>query len=159
MSFWVTILEAWVPQLEIFHQILRGCLHDKIALAQVSYRDDFLILYYVYMMMGHFISQLFDCTLHVGKIHVWMNSETLCMCYPFQSTCRPIWHRNRWSFHVYMMSLWNFYLTPVQQPEWTHFRVTRNGMAFCDGVMYTNVEPWRGTRVNSGRRESRPGVM
>ena len=39
-----------------------------------------------------------------------------------------------------------FYLTPVQQPEWTHFRVTRNGMAFCDGIMYTDVEPWKGTR-------------
>ena len=65
-----SILEAWVPQEEIFHEMLRGCLHDKIALTQVSYRDDFLILYYVDMMMGHFISQLFECTLHVGKINV-----------------------------------------------------------------------------------------
>ena len=40
--------------------------------------------------------------------YVWIKSETLCMCHPFQSTCRPIWHRNRWSFHVYMMPLWNF---------------------------------------------------
>ena len=70
MSFWVTILEAWVPQLEIFHQMLRGCSHDKIALARVSYQDDVLILYYVYMMMGHFISRLFECTLHVDKIRV-----------------------------------------------------------------------------------------
>ena len=108
MSFWVTILEAWVPQLEIFHQMLRGCSHDKIALARVSYQDDALILCYVYMMMGHFISWLFECTLHVDKIHVWIKSETLCVCHPFQSTCRPIWHWNRWSFHVYMMPLWNF---------------------------------------------------
>ena len=59
-----------MSQLEIFHQMLRGCSHDKIALARVSYQDDVLILYYVYMMKGHFISRLLECTLHVDKIHV-----------------------------------------------------------------------------------------
>ena len=42
----------------------------KLALAQVSYRDDFFISYCVYVMMGHFISHLFEGTLHVDKIHV-----------------------------------------------------------------------------------------
>ena len=40
----------------------------KLAPAQVSYRDNFLILYRVYMMMGHFISCLFEGKLHVNKI-------------------------------------------------------------------------------------------
>ena len=42
----------------------------KLAPARVSYRHDFLISYRVYMIMGHFISGLFEGTLHVDKIHV-----------------------------------------------------------------------------------------
>ena len=42
----------------------------KLAPAQVSCRDDCLISYRVYMMMGRFISRLFEGTLHVNKIHV-----------------------------------------------------------------------------------------
>ena len=42
----------------------------KLAPAPVSYRGDFLILYRVYMMMGHFMSRLFEGTLHVDKITV-----------------------------------------------------------------------------------------
>ena len=42
----------------------------KLTPAQVSYRDNFLISYCVYMMMGHFISCLFEGTLHDDKIHV-----------------------------------------------------------------------------------------
>ena len=39
-------------------------------------------------------------------------SQTLRMRYPFQSTSRPISHRNVWSFRVYMMPLRDFV------PEW-----------------------------------------
>ena len=42
----------------------------KLALAQVSYRDDFLISYRVYMMTGSFHISLFEGTLHADKIHV-----------------------------------------------------------------------------------------
>ena len=42
----------------------------KLTPAQVSYLDDCVILYCIYMMMGHFISRLFQGTLHVDKIHV-----------------------------------------------------------------------------------------
>ena len=58
----------------------------KLAPAPVSYRGDFLVLYRVYMMMGHFIPRLFVGTLHVDKIPV----------------------RNGWSFRVYMIPLRNF---------------------------------------------------
>ena len=42
----------------------------KFATARVLYRDDFLISYRVYMMTGSFHISLFECTVHVDKIHV-----------------------------------------------------------------------------------------
>ena len=42
----------------------------KLAPARVSYRDDCLISYRVYMMTVHFTSRLFKGTLHVDKIHL-----------------------------------------------------------------------------------------
>ena len=84
----------------------------KLAPARVSYRDDFLISYRVYMMTGSFHISLFEGTLHVDKIHVSdmcdSKSQTLRMRYPFQSTGRPISHRNGWSFRVYMIPLRDF---------------------------------------------------
>ena len=52
------------------------------------------------------------------------------MHYPFQSTGRPISHRNVWSFRVYMIPLWDFV------PEW-------------------NSRPGTTTGVNSRRGDSR----
>ena len=75
------------------------------------------------------------------------NSQTLHMRYPFQSTGRPIWHRNVWSFRVYTI--------PVQQQAWIDAGVTRAALTFCGGIMQTNVEPGEGTGVNSLPRESR----
>ena len=48
-----------------------GVYIRKFAPARVSYQDDFLILYRVYMMTGSFHILLFEGTLHVDKIHVW----------------------------------------------------------------------------------------
>ena len=42
----------------------------KLTPARVSYRDDLLISYRVYMMIGYFILRLFDGTLNVDTIHV-----------------------------------------------------------------------------------------
>ena len=42
----------------------------KLAPARVSYRDDFLISYRVYMKTGSFRISLFEGTLHVDKINV-----------------------------------------------------------------------------------------
>ena len=67
----------------------------KLAPSQVSYRNDFLISYRVYMMTGSFHTS-FEGALHVDKMHV----QTLRMRYPFQSTGRPISHRNGCSFSV-----------------------------------------------------------
>ena len=50
--------------------ILGGVYMRKLAPARVSYRDDFLILYPVYMMTGSFYISLFEGTLYVNKIYV-----------------------------------------------------------------------------------------
>ena len=51
--------------------VFRGCLHEKTHTgARVSYQDDLMISNRVYIMMGHFISRLFEGTLHTDKIHV-----------------------------------------------------------------------------------------
>ena len=47
-----------------------GVYVRKLAPARVSYQDDVLISYRVKMMMGHFISQRLEGTLHVDKIHL-----------------------------------------------------------------------------------------
>ena len=44
----------------------------------------------VYMMMGHFISRLFEGTFHVDQ------EPSLRMRYPYKFTSRPILHRNGW---------------------------------------------------------------
>ena len=43
----------------------------KNKTGRVSYWDDFLISYRVYMMTGSFHILLFEGTLHIDKIHMW----------------------------------------------------------------------------------------
>ena len=47
-----------------------GVYMKKLAPARVSYRDNFLISYRVYMMTGLFHISLIEGTLHVDKMHV-----------------------------------------------------------------------------------------
>ena len=79
----------------------------KLAPARVSYRHDFLISNRVYMMIG-----LFHLKVHFMLIKCTYDSKSraLRMRYPFQSTGRPISHRNGWSFRVYMIPLRDFVL-------------------------------------------------
>ena len=77
----------------------------KLAPARVSYWDDFLILYRVYMMNGSFHISLFKGTFHVDKIHLCFKMANIMHDYPFQSTGRLISHQNGWSFRVYMIPL------------------------------------------------------
>ena len=62
----------------------------KLSPLRVSYRDDFLISYRLYMMTGPFHISLFEDTLDVDKYTCDSKSQTLRMRYPFQSTGRPI---------------------------------------------------------------------
>ena len=67
------------PKLKFVHKRMIGKLEPnnlgsvymrKLAPARVSYRDDFLISFHVYMMSGSFHISLCEGTLHVNKIHV-----------------------------------------------------------------------------------------
>ena len=96
----------------------------KLASVRVSYRDDFFISYCVYIVTGSFHISLFKGTL--DKIREIQN-ETLRMRYPFQSTGRPISHRNAWSFRVCMTSLRDFV------PKWNSRPGTKAGVNWRRG--------------------------
>ena len=156
--FWVTIFEAWAPQLENFHYMLK--FSSRRGYMRKLHRCEFHtgMTFWFFDGSSHISGIL---KVHFMLIHVHFKSQTLCIPYPFQSTCRPINTKTGGHFTFTWYRYEIFYLTPLQQREWTHFGVTRTGMAFSGGIMYfkTNEEPWKGTRVNSDRRESRPGVM
>ena len=101
---------------------LGGVYMRKLARVWVSYRDDFLISYRVYMVKGHFISRLFEGTLQVDKIHVRFKIANLTYALPVQSTGRPISHQKGWSFRVYMITLRSLV------PEWNSRSGTATGM-------------------------------
>ena len=84
----------------------------KLAPGRVSYQDDFLISYRVYMMTGPFHISLLILKVHFMLIEYTCDSklQTLRMGYLFQSTGGPISHRNGWSFRVYMIPLRDFVL-------------------------------------------------
>ena len=81
-------------------------------------------------LLGHFISRCLKVHFMLIKYTCDSKSQTLRMRYPFQSTGRPISHRNVWSFRVYMIPLRDFV------PEW-------------------NSRPGTTTGVNSRRGDSR----
>ena len=81
--------------------VFGGCLHEKThTCARVSYRDDLLISYRVYMM-GHFISRLFEGKLHVDKIHVPFKIANVMHALP-KTGGRFVftWYRCRFPFGV-----------------------------------------------------------
>ena len=71
------------------------CIHEKTRTGAISYRGDFLILYRVYMMMGHFMSRLFEGTLHVDKIPVRLKIAKIAHALPVpvhrQTDFTPKW--------------------------------------------------------------------
>ena len=110
--------------------LLGGVYTRKLVPARVSYRDDFLISYRVYMMTGSFHTRYLKVHFMLIKYTCDSKSQTLRVRHPFQSTGRPISHRNGWSFRVYMIPLRDFV------PEW-------------------NSRPSTTTGVNSRRGDSR----
>ena len=100
----------------------------KLALAQVSYRDEFFISYRVYTMTGSFHISLFEGTLYVDKYMCDSKLQTLRMHYQFQSTSRPISHRNNSSCRIYMI--------PLQDFVPTHAGVTHAGVNETNNNIY-----------------------
>ena len=82
----------------------------KLPPARVSYRGDFLIPYYLYIMMGlSYLGHLKVLLMLINLLLVQFKIANIMHALdPFQSTCRPISHRNRWSFCIYMKPVWNF---------------------------------------------------
>ena len=90
----------------------------KLGPTRVSYKDDYLISYRVYMMMGHFISRLFE-----GAIQNRKHSA----CATRASPSADRFHTKkggRFAFTGYRCEIL------VQQPGWTHALVTRAGVKF-----------------------------
>ena len=54
----------------------------KLSPARVSYWDDFLISYRVYIMTGSFHISLFKGTFHVDKIHLWFKIANITHALP-----------------------------------------------------------------------------
>ena len=54
----------------------------KLAPARVSFRDDFLISYRVYIMTESFHISLFEGTLHIDKIQVWFKIANITHALP-----------------------------------------------------------------------------
>ena len=65
-----------------WNNVWGGVYKRKLTPAWVSYRDDFLISYRVYMMTGSFHISLFKGTLHVDKIHVWFKIANITHALP-----------------------------------------------------------------------------
>ena len=59
-----------------------GVYMRKLAPARVSYWDDFLISYRVYIMTGSFHISLFKGTFHVDKIHLWFKIANITHALP-----------------------------------------------------------------------------
>ena len=132
------------------HQIVScksgGVYMRKLVPARVSYRDDFLISYRVYMMTGSFHILLFKGTFHVDKIHVWFKIANITHALPV-----PVW-----SFRVYMIPLRDFV------PEWNSRPGTRTGVNSRRGdsrrhdiLWWYHVNKYRAMRGN--RSELAPG--
>ena len=121
----------------------------KLAPARVSYWDDFFISYRVYIMTGSLHILKFEGTLHVDNIHMWFKITNITHGYLFQSTGRPISHRNGWSFCVHMIPLRDFVL------EWNSHPGTRTGVNSRQGdlrqhdlLWWYHVNKYRAMRGN-----------
>ena len=108
------------------------------------------------LWLGHFISRHLKVHFMLIKYTCDSKSQTLRMRYPFQSTGRPISHRNGWSFRVYMIPLRDFV------PEWNSRPGARTGVNSRRGdsrrhnmLCWYHVNKYRAMRGN--RSELTPG--
>ena len=95
--------------------ILGGVHMRKLAPARVSYEMTFWFDIPFTWWLGHFISRHLKEHFISIKYTCDSKSQTLRMRYLFQSTGRPISHRNVWSFRVYVTPAWHFLGTSCKQ--------------------------------------------
>ena len=108
------------------------------------------------LWLSHFISHYLKVHFMLIKYKCDSKSQTLRVCYPFQSTGRPISCRNGWSFRIYMILPWDFV------PEWNSRPGTRTGVnsrwgdsCLHDILWWYHVNKYRAMRGN--RSELAPG--
>ena len=132
----------------------------KLAPVRVSYRNDIVISYLVYMkdeisfcvyIKGHFMTA--EVCFKINKFVIvtpsWIECQKLCMCHPLQTPRRVISCRNEQSYLVYMTSEWVFV------PEWKSSSETVTGVNSYryDSLPYEilcsyHVNEYRATRGN-----------
>ena len=112
---------------------LRGYLHEKTRTG-ASFIPGWL---------RYFVSRLHDdwvfSSSHVQRVEAdeaILDWQKLRMRYPFQSTCKPISHRNEWSFRLYMIPLRNLV------PEWNSRPGARTGVNSRRGYSRRNNILW-----------------
>ena len=109
-----------------------------------------------FTLFHHFISRYLKIHFMLIKYTCDSKSQTLRMHYSFQCTSRPISHQNGWSFHIYMIPLWDFV------PEWNFHPSTRTGVnsrwgdsRWHDILWWYHVNKYRAMRGNQS--ELAPG--
>ena len=123
----------------LWNPSVRGVYMRKLAPARVSYRDDFLISYHVYMMTVSFHFSLLKVHFRLIKYmcgsnrkhYAWATHSSLPADQLHTETSGRFaftWYRCKISYQCEI-------LAPVQQPEWIHAWVTRTCMAFCGGIV------------------------
>ena len=123
----------------------------KLAPARVSYRDNFLISFHVYMMTGSFHILLCEGTLHVNKIRVWFKIANITHAPPV-----PVYRetdftpkRNVWSFRVYTIPLRDFVPGWHSRPGTTTGVNSRRGDSRRHGILWWyHVNKCRAMRGN-----------
>ena len=106
--------------------------------------------------LGHFRSRYLKVHFMLIKYTCDSKSQTLRMRYPFQSTGRPISHRNGWSFRVYMIPLRDFVPEWNSRPGTTTGVNSRRGDSRRHGILWWyHVNKYRAMRGN--RSELAPG--
>ena len=108
----------------------------KLAHAGVSYWDDFLISYRIYMMTGSFHISLFEGTLYVDKIYVWSKIANITHALPVPVYRQTDFTPKRLSSRVYMIALWHFV------PEWNSRHGTTTGVNSRRGDSRRNDILW-----------------
>ena len=106
--------------------------------------------------LGHFESRYLKVYFMLIKYTCDSKSQTLRMRYPFQSTGRPISHRNGWSFRVYMIPLRDFVLGWNSRPGTrTGVNSRRGDSRRHDILWWYHINKYRAIRGN--RSELIPG--
>ena len=102
-------------------------------------------------LLGHFTSHYFKVHFMLIKYPCDSKSQTLRMCYPFQSTGRPISHRNGWSFCVYMIPLRDFVPKRNSCPGTTGVNSRRGDPRRRDILWWCHVNKYRAMRANRSK--------